>query len=66
MRNTLISVVFKTKSWQSCSPVESGHELDVISALEVCLAEHEGEYVRIIGIDPNAKRRVSETIIQRP
>ena len=57
---------FKTKSWQSCSPVESGHELDVISALEVCLAEHEGEYVRIIGIDPNAKRRVSETIIQRP
>ena len=56
---------FKTKSWQSCSPVESGHELDVISALEVCLAEHEGEYVRIIGIDPNAKRSVSETIIQR-
>jgi carbon dioxide concentrating mechanism protein CcmM len=57
---------FKTKSWQSCSPIESGHELDVIAALEVCLAEHRGEYVRLIGIDPNAKRRVSETIIQRP
>jgi carbon dioxide concentrating mechanism protein CcmM len=57
---------FKTKSWQSCSPIESRHELDVIAALEVCLAEHAGEYVRLIGIDPNAKRRVSETIIQRP
>ena len=57
---------FKTKSWQSCSPIDSGHELDVVAALEVCLAEHEGEYVRLIGIDPAAKRRVSETIIQRP
>ncbi|MDJ0635464.1 MAG: ribulose bisphosphate carboxylase small subunit [Xenococcaceae cyanobacterium MO_188.B29] len=57
---------FKAKSWQSCSPIESGHELDVIAALEVCLAEHEGEYVRLIGIDADAKRRVSETIIQRP
>ncbi|AFZ33947.1 Carbonate dehydratase [Stanieria cyanosphaera PCC 7437] len=57
---------FKTKSWQSCSPIESRHELDVVAALEVCLAEHSGEYVRLIGIDPNAKRRVSETIIQRP
>ncbi len=57
---------FKTKSWQSCSPIDSSFELDVIGALEVCLVEHEGEYVRMIGIDPTAKRRVSETIIQRP
>ena len=57
---------FKTKSWHSCTPIESGHELDVIAALEVCLAEHPGEYVRLIGIDANRKRRVSETIVQRP
>ena len=57
---------FKTKSWQSCSPIDSSHELDVIAALEVCLAEHSGEYVRLIGIDTNQKRRVAETIIQRP
>ncbi|VEP18126.1 Isoleucine patch superfamily enzyme, carbonic anhydrase/acetyltransferase [Hyella patelloides LEGE 07179] len=57
---------FKTKSWQSCSPIESRHELDVVAALEACLVEHAGEYVRLIGIDPGAKRRVSETIIQRP
>ena len=57
---------FKTKSWQSCSPIESTRESDVIAALETCLQEHSGEYVRMIGIDQNAKRRISETIIQRP
>ncbi|WP_036482722.1 ribulose bisphosphate carboxylase small subunit [Myxosarcina sp. GI1] len=57
---------FKTKSWQTCSPIDSKHEMDVVSALEACLAEHDGEYVRLFGIDPQAKRRVSETIIQRP
>jgi carbon dioxide concentrating mechanism protein CcmM len=57
---------FKTKSWQSCSPIESSREAEVIAVLENCLAEHPGEYVRLIGIDPQAKRRVSETIVQRP
>ena len=57
---------FKTKSWQSCSPIDSRNEGQVISALEGCLQEHSGEYVRLIGIDPQARRRVLETIIQRP
>ncbi|MGK7943778.1 MAG: ribulose bisphosphate carboxylase small subunit [Microcystaceae cyanobacterium] len=57
---------FKTKSWQSCSPIDSNHEAEVISALEACLAEHTGEYVRLLGIDAKAKRRVVETIVQRP
>ncbi len=57
---------FKTKSWQTCSPIASARKSDVIAALEACLQEHSGEYVRLIGIDPNARRRVSETIIQRP
>ena len=57
---------FKTKSWQSCSPIESSRESEVVAALEACLAEHAGEYVRMIGIDPAAKRRVSDSIIQRP
>ena len=34
--------------------------------LESCLSEYSGEYVRLVGIDPKAKRRVVETIIQRP
>jgi carbon dioxide concentrating mechanism protein CcmM len=57
---------FRTKSWNSCSPIESRHESDVVAALEACLSEHSGEYVRMIGIDPQQKRRVAETIIQRP
>lgn len=57
---------FKTKSWQTCSPIDSYHESDVVAALEACLNEHEGEYVRMIGIDSEAKRRVLEAIIQRP
>jgi len=57
---------FKISSWQSCSPIESQREVDVIAALEACLKEHDGEYVRLLGIDTKAKRRVAETIIQRP
>lgn len=57
---------FKTKSWQSCSPINSSRESEVVAALEACLAEHAGEYVRMIGIDSAAKRRVSDSIIQRP
>jgi carbon dioxide concentrating mechanism protein CcmM len=57
---------FKAQSWKSCSTIDSRHELDVVALLEVCLAEHSGEYVRLLGIDPKSKRRVAETIIQRP
>jgi len=57
---------FRTSSWQSCSPIESSKISDVIENLEGCMAEHSGEYVRLIGIDPKAKRRVLETLIQQP
>jgi len=57
---------FKTSSWQSCAPIPSQRESEVITALEACLGEHQGEYVRLIGIDPKAKRRVMEKVIQRP
>lgn len=57
---------FKSQSWHTCAPIDSNRELDVIAALEACLVEHQGEYVRLIGIDTQQKRRVFETIIQRP
>jgi carbon dioxide concentrating mechanism protein CcmM len=57
---------FKTGSWQSCAPIDSPRESDVIAALETCLRDHQGEYVRLIGIDSKAKKRVLETVIQRP
>ncbi len=57
---------FRSKSWESCAPITATREADIIRALENCLADHQGEYVRLLGIDTNAKRRVLETIIQRP
>jgi len=57
---------FRTGSWNSCAPIESQRESEVVRALEECMVNHSGEYVRLIGIDTKAKRRVLETIIQRP
>jgi carbon dioxide concentrating mechanism protein CcmM len=57
---------FRTSSWHSCSPIAASNESEVIRALEDCLAEHGNEYVRLLGIDTKAKRRVYEGIIQRP
>ncbi len=57
---------FRTGSWQSCEPINSSSANEVIAALEDCITNHQGEYVRLIGIDTKAKRRVLESIIQRP
>lgn len=57
---------FRTGSWQSCATAQINGIEEAIAAMEACLASHSGEYVRLVGIDPNAKRRVMETIIQRP
>ena len=57
---------FRTGSWQSCQPINSTSTNEVIAALQDCINNHQGEYVRLIGIDPKAKRRVLESIIQRP
>lgn len=57
---------FQTSSWHSCTPIQSTREADVLAAVEACLQEHPGEYVRLIGIDPKAKRRIAEVIVQRP
>ncbi|MFK8185916.1 MAG: ribulose bisphosphate carboxylase small subunit [Phormidesmis sp.] len=56
---------YRSNVWKSCSPIQSTNERDVLSHLEHCLAEHSGEYVRMFGIDPHAKRRVSSVTIQR-
>ncbi|MBP5974242.1 ribulose bisphosphate carboxylase small subunit [Brasilonema sp. CT11] len=57
---------FRTGSWQSCQSIEVTSTREAVSALEQCMENHPGEYVRLIGIDPKAKRRVLESIIQRP
>jgi len=45
---------FRTGS-QSCSPISTNNESEAIAALETCVANHAGEYVRLFGIDPKAK-----------
>jgi ribulose bisphosphate carboxylase small subunit len=57
---------FRMGSWQSCTVGELNADSDAISAVEACLAEYSGEYIRLVGIEPVARKRVIETIIQRP
>ncbi|MFM2304941.1 MAG: hypothetical protein RLZZ135_2353 [Cyanobacteriota bacterium] len=57
---------FRSSSWHTCKPVSANRLQDVVAQLEGCLTDHHGEYVRLIGIDTKAKRRVHEEIIQRP
>lgn len=57
---------FRTGSWQSCASLQTQNESEAIATLESCLAEHSDEYIRLFGVEPHARRRVLETIIQRP
>lgn len=57
---------FRSSSWHSCKPVTANRLQDAVAQLETCLSDHQGEYVRLIGIDTKAKRRVHEEIVQRP
>jgi carbon dioxide concentrating mechanism protein CcmM len=57
---------FRSNVWQTCSPIEATRESEVLAALNACVQEHAGEYVRVFGIDPTAKKRLSPTVISRP
>jgi carbon dioxide concentrating mechanism protein CcmM len=57
---------YRSGVWQTCTPITSNREGEVLAALEGCLAEHSGEYVRLFGIDPKANQRISPLTIQRP
>jgi carbon dioxide concentrating mechanism protein CcmM len=57
---------FRINVWQTCTPIQATNEREAMTALHTCLSEHPGEYVRMFGIDPIAKRRVTSTIVQRP
>ncbi len=57
---------FKVGSWHTCSPIQSRNISQVVSALEGCVNEHTGEYIRLFGINTQKKQRVSPTIIQEP
>ncbi len=56
----------RNNAWQTGHVFQGNEASEVIIDLAERLAEHNGEYVRLIGIDPKAKRRVLEKIVQRP
>ena len=57
---------YRSGVWETCTPIKDRNEQAVLAGLERCIAEHEGEYVRMFGIDPKAKRRVGMTTVRRP
>lgn len=57
---------FQTNAWKSCASLSADRQTEAIAAIAACLQEHPKDYVRLVAIDPNAKRRITETIIQRP
>ncbi|NJO12027.1 MAG: hypothetical protein HC873_23075 [Leptolyngbyaceae cyanobacterium SL_1_1] len=57
---------YRSGAWSSGESIHSSRPADVIASLEKLLANHSGEYVRLVGIDPKAKRRVLEATIQKP
>ncbi|MGL6137576.1 MAG: ribulose bisphosphate carboxylase small subunit, partial [Planktothrix sp.] len=57
---------FKTGSWNSCGLNSDKSKANIIQGIETCLIEHPQDYVRLLGIDPIAKKRVIEMIIQKP
>ncbi len=57
---------YRSGVWETCTPIRETREQAVFEALERCLAEHSGEYVRMFGIDPKVKQRVGMVTVQRP
>ncbi|MGD1903051.1 MAG: ribulose bisphosphate carboxylase small subunit [Geitlerinemataceae cyanobacterium] len=57
---------FKAGSWQSGPAIASDRETQVLAEVEQFLASHPDDYVRLLGVDPKAKRRQLEQTIQRP
>jgi carbon dioxide concentrating mechanism protein CcmM len=57
---------FRTGTWTVAGQIQATSEREAIAALEGYVSEYPGEYVRLVGTDPKAKRRVLEAIIQRP
>ncbi|NEQ50240.1 MAG: acetyltransferase [Leptolyngbya sp. SIO3F4] len=56
---------FRSGVWQTCTPIQAARESEAMDALQACLTEHAGEYVRMFGIDPVAKCRIAPVTIQR-
>ncbi|MEO0519260.1 MAG: ribulose bisphosphate carboxylase small subunit, partial [Cyanobacteria bacterium P01_A01_bin.116] len=57
---------YRSGIWKTGEAISARRPAEAISALGKQLAQHQGEYVRLVGTDTQAKRRVLEATIQRP
>ncbi|MEM9091666.1 MAG: ribulose bisphosphate carboxylase small subunit [Cyanobacteria bacterium P01_F01_bin.53] len=57
---------FKVGSWHSGPTITSAHEAQVLTQVEQFLVGHSGAYVRLLSIDPKAKQRQLQKVIQKP
>lgn len=58
---------FRVNSWQCYATFNTpSSEAEAAASLQACLSQFPNHYVRLVSIDPKNKRRVTETIIQRP
>jgi len=57
---------FKANSWQSGPTLAASQESAAVAQIEQFLAQHPANYVRLLGIDPRAKQRQLEQLIQMP
>jgi ribulose bisphosphate carboxylase small subunit len=55
---------FRTGSWQCYSTFE-GQGSDALAAMENCLRDHPRDYIRLVGIEPKDRRRLTELLVQR-
>lgn len=56
---------FRANSW-NCYNTLQGNGAEAVAALETCLEEHSGDYIRLVGIAAKDRRRMSESIVHRP
>ena len=59
---------FKANHWECFGTVNpgSGAEGEAIALVASALADHSGDYVRLVAIDGQQRRRIREQVIQRP
>ncbi|MGF1492551.1 MAG: ribulose bisphosphate carboxylase small subunit [Microcoleaceae cyanobacterium] len=57
---------FKTGSWKTYPLSEADQQSHLIQSIESCLTEHPKDYIRLLGIDSQARRRITEITIQTP
>ena len=57
---------FRINSWQAYATLDAANQDEAINSLRSCLSQFPNDYIRLVSIDSHTKRRLTETIVQRP